>query len=174
MDTLLLTKVHTLLEFPQYSPNILFLSQSPLGCDISQTSLGFDTLKVLRRTGQVFCPSICLSVCFLMFSQGWSGVMGFRAEDPDRDKNAILLRSHQEYTPSTGLMTNDFTLDPLASIVFFFFFFCCVGSSLRVDFCSCGTGAQQFWLPGSRAQAQQLWPTGLVDLRHLGSSRTRA
>ena len=40
-------------------------------------------------------------------------------EDPDRDKNAILLRSHQGYTPSTGLMTNDFTLDHMASIVFF-------------------------------------------------------
>ena len=171
MDTLLLTKVHTLLEFPQCSPNILFLSQSPLGCDISQTSLGFDTLKVLRRTGQVFCPSICLSVRFLMFSYGWSGVMGFGAEDTDRDKNAILLRSHQGYTPSTGLMTNDFTLDHLASIVFFFL--------LHWVFIACGL--LQLWHGGSvvlapriQSEAQQLWPTGLVDLRHLGSSRTRA
>ena len=30
------------------------------------------------------------------------------------------------------------------------------------------------WLTGSRAQAQKLWRTGLVALRHVGSSRTRA
>ena len=34
--------------------------------------------------------------------------------------------------------------------------------------------AQQLWLAGSRAQAHQLWCTGLVVLRHVGSSRTRA
>ena len=33
---------------------------------------------------------------------------------------------------------------------------------------------QQLWLTGSRAQAQQLWRTGLVAPRHVGSSRTRA
>ena len=35
-------------------------------------------------------------------------------------------------------------------------------------------GLQQLWLVGSRAQAQQLWCTGLVAPRHVGSSRTRA
>ena len=40
-------------------------------------------------------------------------------------------------------------------------------------FSSCGTWAQQLWLSGSRAQAQQLWRTGLVDPRHVRSSRTR-
>ena len=30
-----------------------------------------------------------------------------------------------------------------------------------------------FWLPGSRAQAQKLWCTCLVDLLHVWSSRTR-
>ena len=35
-------------------------------------------------------------------------------------------------------------------------------------------GLQQLWLVGSRAQAQQLWCTGLVASRHVGSSRTRA
>ena len=35
-------------------------------------------------------------------------------------------------------------------------------------------GLQQLWLAGSRAQAQQLWCTGLVALWHVGSSRTRA
>ena len=30
------------------------------------------------------------------------------------------------------------------------------------------------WLTGSRPQAQQLWRTGLVAPRHVGSSRTRA
>ena len=35
-------------------------------------------------------------------------------------------------------------------------------------------GLQQLWLAGSRAQAQQLWCTGLVALRHVGSSQTRA
>ena len=32
---------------------------------------------------------------------------------------------------------------------------------------------QQLWHVGSRAQAQQLWCTGLVALRHVGSSQTR-
>ena len=34
--------------------------------------------------------------------------------------------------------------------------------------------AQQLWLASSRAQAQQLWRMGLVALRHVGSSRSRA
>ena len=46
--------------------------------------------------------------------------------------------------------------------------------SRRVGFSSCGAGAQQLWLTGSRAQAQQLWHMGLVALRHVGSSWTRA
>ena len=41
-------------------------------------------------------------------------------------------------------------------------------------FSCCGAGAQQLWLVGSRAQAQQLWRPGLVALRHVGSSQTRA
>ena len=32
----------------------------------------------------------------------------------------------------------------------------------------------QMWLPGSRAQAQQLWQMGSVALRHVRPSRTRA
>ena len=40
-------------------------------------------------------------------------------------------------------------------------------------FSSCGSWAQQLWLAGSRVQAQQLWRTGLVAPRHVGSSRTR-
>ena len=43
-----------------------------------------------------------------------------------------------------------------------------------VGFSSCGTRAQQLWLAGSRAQAQQLWHMDLVAPRHVGSSRTRA
>ena len=35
-------------------------------------------------------------------------------------------------------------------------------------------GLQQLWLAGSKAQAQQLWCTGLVALWHVGSSQTRA
>ena len=46
--------------------------------------------------------------------------------------------------------------------------------SRRVGFSSCGTWARQFWLSGSRAQAQQLWRTGLGAPWHVGSSRTRA
>ena len=46
--------------------------------------------------------------------------------------------------------------------------------SRRVGFSSCGRWAQQLWLAGSRAQAQQLWRTGLVVPRHVGFSRTRA
>ena len=41
-------------------------------------------------------------------------------------------------------------------------------------FSSCGMRAQQLWLAGSRAQAQQLWRKGFVAPRHVGSSRTRA
>ena len=40
-------------------------------------------------------------------------------------------------------------------------------------FSSCGTRAQQLWLVGSRAQAQQLWRTGLVAPLHVGYSQTR-
>ena len=40
-------------------------------------------------------------------------------------------------------------------------------------FRSCGAQAQQLRLVGSRAQAQQLWRTGLIALWHVGSSRTR-
>ena len=40
-------------------------------------------------------------------------------------------------------------------------------------FGSCGTWAPQLWLPGSRAPAQQLWPTGLVAPCHMRSSWTR-
>ena len=62
----------------------------------------------------------------------------------------------------------------------------CTGFSLRwlfllhstgprcAGFSSCGTWAQQLWLAGSRVQAQQLWCTGLVALRHVGFSWTRA
>ena len=62
----------------------------------------------------------------------------------------------------------------------------CAGFSLRwllllwstgsrcMGFSSCDTWAQQLWLMGSRAQAQQLWHMGLVALRHVGSSWTRA
>ena len=39
---------------------------------------------------------------------------------------------------------------------------------------SCGGWAQQLWLVGSRAQAQQLWRTGLVAPWHMGSSWIRA
>ena len=46
--------------------------------------------------------------------------------------------------------------------------------SRRVGLSSCGLWAQQPWLTGSRAQAQQLWPTALVALRCVGSSQTRA
>ena len=41
-------------------------------------------------------------------------------------------------------------------------------------FSSCGMRAQYLWLMGSRAQAQQLWRTGLVAQWHVGSSRTRS
>ena len=46
--------------------------------------------------------------------------------------------------------------------------------SRHAGFSSCGSRAQQLWLVGSRAQAQELWRMGLVAPRHVGSSRTRA
>ena len=36
----------------------------------------------------------------------------------------------------------------------------------------CG-GLQRFWIPGSRAQAQQLWQMGLTALWHVGSYQNR-
>ena len=45
--------------------------------------------------------------------------------------------------------------------------------SRRAGFSRCDVRAPQLWLVGSRAQAQQLWRTGLVALWHVGSSRTR-
>ena len=56
----------------------------------------------------------------------------------------------------------------------------CGGFSLQstgsrlTGFSSCGMPAQQLWLAGSRAQAQQLWHTDLAAPRYVGSSRTRA
>ena len=58
--------------------------------------------------------------------------------------------------------------------------FSCGGFSLwsmgsrHAGFDSCGTRVQQLWLAVSRAQAQQLWRTGLVAPQHVGSSQTRA
>ena len=46
--------------------------------------------------------------------------------------------------------------------------------SRHAGFSSLALGLQSLWLMGSRAQTQQLWCTGLVALRHVGSSRTRA
>ena len=46
--------------------------------------------------------------------------------------------------------------------------------SRRAGFSSCGVRAQQLWLAGSRAQAQQFWHMGLDAPRHVGSSWTRA
>ena len=45
--------------------------------------------------------------------------------------------------------------------------------SRHMGFSSCGTRAQQLWLTGSRAQAQQSWHMGLLVLGHVGSSWTR-
>ena len=45
--------------------------------------------------------------------------------------------------------------------------------SRYTTFSSCGTWAQQLWLASSRIQAQQLWSTGLVTPRHVGSSLTK-
>ena len=45
--------------------------------------------------------------------------------------------------------------------------------SRRAGFGSCSTQAQQLWHAGPRAQAQQLWCTSLVALRHVGSPWTR-
>ena len=56
----------------------------------------------------------------------------------------------------------------------------CSGFSLQstgsrhAGFSGCGTWAQQLRPTGSRAQAQQLWHTGLVVPWHVGSSQTRA
>ena len=53
--------------------------------------------------------------------------------------------------------------------------FSCYGAwALRCTvFSNFGMWAQQLWLPGSRAQAQQLWHRGLVALQHVMSSQTK-
>ena len=43
----------------------------------------------------------------------------------------------------------------------------------RTGFSGCGSRAQSLQLPGSRAQAQWLWCTGLAALQHVGSSQIR-
>ena len=48
-----------------------------------------------------------------------------------------------------------------------------ITGSRHTDFSSYGTRGQQLWLTGSRAQAQQLWHTGLVAPQHVGSPWTR-
>ena len=55
---------------------------------------------------------------------------------------------------------------------------CCTRASHCSGFSCCGartlgSRAQQLWLAGYRAQAQQLWRMDLVAPRHVGSSRTR-
>ena len=51
---------------------------------------------------------------------------------------------------------------------------CCRARALGQEgFSSCDMRAQQLWLPGSRARAQKLWPTGLVALLHVRSSWIR-
>ena len=47
-------------------------------------------------------------------------------------------------------------------------------ASLVVEHGLQARGLQQLWLEASRAQAQQLWHTGLVAPQHVGSSQTRA
>ena len=52
--------------------------------------------------------------------------------------------------------------------------FSCGAQTLgHVVLCSCSAWTQQLWLAGSRAQAQQLWCTGLTAPQHVGSSWTR-
>ena len=46
-------------------------------------------------------------------------------------------------------------------------------SSLVVEPGLYGGWASVLWLPGSKAQAQQLWRMGLVALQHVRSSQTR-
>ena len=50
-------------------------------------------------------------------------------------------------------------------------FSCC--EAWPLGFSTWSTWARQLWLAGSRAQAQQVWLTGLVALLHVGSSRAR-
>ena len=49
-------------------------------------------------------------------------------------------------------------------------FSCCGVRFYMHRLCSRSTRAQQLWLPGSRAQAQQLWHTGLAAPQYVGSS----
>ena len=89
----LLTKIHASFRFPQVTPHVCFCSKVPatmpryaLSSDllrllwaatVSQIFLGFDELKVLGFTAQVFCMwslNWDLSDVFLMFTLGFSVV----------------------------------------------------------------------------------------------------
>ena len=115
---------------------------------------------------------------------------------------ALFTGEKNKWLQFKGLsqLHNIFLVQKMAHSRFFFliyllyiFIFGCIGSSLlragfslrwllllrstgsrHAGFSSCGLWAQQLWLAGSRAQAQQLRRTGLVASRHVGSSRTRA
>ena len=50
---------------------------------------------------------------------------------------------------------------------------CCRAQSLGpTGFSSCSMWTQYFWFPGPRAQAQQMWLTGLVAPRHVDLPRS--
>ena len=51
--------------------------------------------------------------------------------------------------------------------------FCRCRAQALADFSSCSMWSQYLQLPGSRAQAQQLWYMGLAVTQHVGSSRIR-
>ena len=50
------------------------------------------------------------------------------------------------------------------------FSFCGAWRLGHAVFISCDAWAQQLWFLGSRAQAQQLWCTSFIALRHVGTS----
>ena len=61
--------------------------------------------------------------------------------------------------------------------LFYFYVFWLHGvfvAARQLSLVTASRGYSSLWSTGSRAQAQQLWRTGLVAPRHVGSSRTRA
>ena len=96
--------------------------------------------------------------------------------------NTYYSRIHVQVRPQHSI-TKGWQLTVYSNFYNCFSFLAALGlhSCARV-FSSCGErgllfvevrGLQELWLTGSRAQVQNLWRTGLVTARHVGSSQTR-
>ena len=110
----------------------------------------------------IFCKSFFLNK-FIYFIYLFLAVLGFRCCgwafcSCSEGRGLLFVAVCWLFIAVTSLVAEHAALQQLQN----------VGSAVMTR------GLQQLWLTGSRAQAQQLWSTGLVAPWHVGSSRTRA